>query len=121
MTSLRAVGLTGADLDALTRKDLNNGIAQPMLSMGQAPFRAPGPDGWPEDASAWITPATLAARLEWAASLSRKFAEDTDPRQFVTTALRDAASDKLRFAVGGAEVKWEGVALVLASPEFNRR
>ena len=121
VTSLRAVGLTGADLDALTRKDLNNGIAQPMLSMGQAPFRAPGPDGWPEDASAWITPATLAARLEWAASLSRKFAEDTDPRQFVTTALRDAASDKLRFAVGGAEVKWEGVALVLASPEFNRR
>lgn len=121
ISALRALGVSGDVLDGLSRKDLRTGLAEPMMSMGQAMFRAPGPDGWPEEAAAWITPATLTARLDWAANAARHFAADTDPRVFVETALKDAASDKLRFAAGGAEVKWEGVALVLASPEFNRR
>ena len=35
--------------------------------------------------------------------------------------LRDALRPATAFAVGGAPERWEGIALVLASPEFNRR
>lgn len=121
VTTLRAFGVTDQFVNALTIRERRSGLVEPMVSMGQTPFRPPGPDGWPEEAAAWITPATLTARLEWAASVARKLGEDTDPREFVGTALGDAASSKLRFAASGAEAKWEGVAVVLASPEFNRR
>ena len=121
VTSLRALGFGGTFLMDLTAKELRQGIANPMTSMGQVPNRPAGPDGWPEEASAWITPATLSARIEWAGELARKFGQDRDPREFLDVALADAASDNTSFLVAGAESKWEGVALVLASPEFNRR
>jgi len=121
VTSLRALGFGGTFLMDLTAKELRQGIANPMTSMGQVPNRPSRPDGWPEEASAWITPATLSARIEWAGELARKFGQDRDPREFLDVALADAASDNTSFLVAGAESKWEGVALVLASPEFNRR
>lgn len=121
VSALRALGIDRQTIGKLTTRDLRRGLSAPLLAMGQQPFRPPGPDGWPEEASAWITPATLTARLDWLSALARRFAGDTDPRTFVQTALGDAATDTLRFAAQGAEKKWEGVALVLASPEFNRR
>lgn len=121
VSSLRALGIGAADLDALSPRDLNKGIAEPMMAMGQPPFRAPGPDGWPEDAESWVTPATLAARIEWATAIARHHGTDLDPRAFLNTTLADAAPETLHFAAGGAESKWEGVAIVLASATFNRR
>ena len=121
VSSLRALSVIPKALDALNRKDLRNGIAQPLIAMGQTPARPPGPDGWPETADAWITPALLTARIEWSAGLARLFAEDLDPRTFLETALGGLASRNLTFAAAGAETRWEGVAVVLASPEFNRR
>jgi uncharacterized protein (DUF1800 family) len=44
-----------------------------------------------------------------------------DPRDFVETALGPLAGRETRFAARAAETGWEGVGLVLASPEFNRR
>lgn len=118
ISAARAVGLKRF---GQTVKDLRGGVLQPLVSMGQAVFQSPGPDGWPEEASHWVTPATLAARIEWAANLARAYANDVDPRAFVDTALGGLASDEVVFAAGGAETKWEGVAVVLVSPEFNRR
>ena len=37
------------------------------------------------------------------------------------TALRETAGDSLRWSVEVAETRTDAVALVLASPEFNRR
>jgi uncharacterized protein (DUF1800 family) len=44
-----------------------------------------------------------------------------DPRAFVETALGPLARAETRFAARVAAERWEGIALVLASPEFNRR
>ena len=44
-----------------------------------------------------------------------------DPRRFVAEALGDAAGPALRFAAKAAETREEGVMLILASAEFNRR
>ena len=81
-----------------------------------------GPDGWPEDAAAWATAQGLAGRIDWAMRRLPKLRPDLpDPRDVLQTALGDTASDTLRQAVPRAESPAEGLALILASPDFNRR
>lgn len=119
ISAFRAFGAD--DIHDLPAKEIRRRVFQPLIAMGQPLFKPPGPDGWPGDAAAWITPALLAARIEWAGWAARSHAGDIDPRHFVATALGGGASAPLRFAARAAESKWEGVALILASPEFNRR
>lgn len=120
-SGLRALGVGPDALAGAGPRRWQRWIGKPLTSMGQTPMRAPGPDGWPEEAEAWITPATLSARIAWAASVARRFGRDRDPRRFLEETLGELAGEDLRFAVAGAEAKWEGRALVLASPAFNRR
>ena len=121
ISSLRAFGVKKTEIVDLERNKLRNWIMGPLVSMGQPPNMPRGPDGWPEEGSYWITPATLSARIEWATKLAREYGQDIDPRNFLELALGDTASQNTEFLVGGSESKWEGVALVLSSPEFNRR
>ena len=94
----------------------------PMALMDQ-PFQQPsGPDGWPEKAEAWLAPQSLAGRIQWAMAAPRAFQRSNlDPREFVKTALGDVAGPSVLFAAQAAESKWEGIGLILASPDFNRR
>lgn len=63
----------------------------------------------------------LAARIEWALEIAKTYGQETDPRELLSEVLGRSASNELQIAVAGAESKWEGVALLLVSPEFNRR
>jgi uncharacterized protein (DUF1800 family) len=122
LAALRALGVSGADLAARPLRDMRRGISGPLQTMGQPWLQAPGPNGWPEEAGAWITPQGMAARIEWAMRIPRAANPDLpDPRAFVTTALADAAGDNLVWAADKAETRVEGVGVILASPEFNRR
>lgn len=95
--------------------------AEALRRINQPLWGAPGPDGWPEAAEAWITPPGLTARIDWASRLGAALAPHVDPRDFVDDALRELARPETRFATRAAAERWEGIALVLASPEFNRR
>ncbi|GIT90761.1 hypothetical protein JANAI62_12160 [Jannaschia pagri] len=96
-------------------------LINPMRLMGQPLQRAPGPDGWPEAAEAWVTPQTLAARIQWGMDLAGRWPNLPDPRAFVDTALADLASPRTRFAAQAAEDRRSGIGLILSSPEFQRR
>jgi len=120
ISGMRALNL-GETMAKAPVQDLRKAIVTPLQSMGQNLFRPAGPDGWSEAAEDWITPPALAARIEWAAAVAREYGQDTDPRQLLQDVLGDQTSSILKFAVAGAESKWEGVALLLVSPEFNRR
>jgi len=97
-------------------------ILKPLEAMGQPYQQAPGPDGWSEAAADWITPQGLAARIDWAMAAPERLARPLpDPRAFLERALGSQAGDTLRWAVSAAESARDGVGLVLASPEFNRR
>ncbi|MEM1299268.1 MAG: DUF1800 domain-containing protein [Pseudomonadota bacterium] len=98
-------------------------IAKALRNLNQPLYRPPGPQGWPEEAEAWITPQGLAGRLEFAGQVGQLLAKRSalDPRRFAETMLRDALRPSTAFAVGAAPDRWEGLALALASPEFNRR
>jgi uncharacterized protein (DUF1800 family) len=94
--------------------------------MGQPFMRAKGPDGWDEAAEAWINPLGLATRIRWSMTMPQKISKTlgiplADPRSFVLTALGDAASPGLIWAVGASETESQAMGLVFASPEFNRR
>lgn len=119
--TLRASGVAPAEIDPDDR-DTQAALVGGANRMGQDIFRAPGPDGWPEEASAWITPQGLAARLAWAEKAGHVLADrGLDPRAFAEAALGPLMREETRFLVGAAAEKWEGIALALASPEFNRR
>ena len=121
-SALRALDVDMAGLLGLKFKEAGRAVLGPMGLMGQ-PFQEPfGPNGWPEEELAWINPQGLAARIQWAMQGPQDLlASLPDPRGFVETALGDVAGDLLKRAVSGAESTVEGVGLVLASVEFNRR
>jgi uncharacterized protein (DUF1800 family) len=118
----RALGVTADMVTGLDRKGMQRHILQPLAAMGQ-PFQRPrGPDGWPEAEAFWITAQGLAARIDWAMRAPSRILDPLpDPRDFVQTALGSEAGEDLVWAVGAAETASDGVGLVLASPEFNRR
>ena len=122
VAALRALGMRGGDLRQLDRRDSNGRLLRPLQTMGQRWAMPRGPDGWPESAESWITPQGLAARIDWSMRHPAKLLGDLpDPRDFLRTALGSTASQSLQWAVPKAESPREGVAIVLASADFNRR
>lgn len=122
VAALRALGAGAEQVLALSPREFRRVFVLPLEEMGQPFQRAPGPDGWPEAEAAWITPQGLAARIAWAVEVPGRLVKPLpDPRGFVATALGARAGERLVWAVSAAESLREGVALVLSSPEFNRR
>ena len=121
-TALRALAVPPHRLLNLPARQIKAQLIDPLQLMGQ-PFQQPtGPNGWPEEAEAWVTPSGLAARIQWAMNAPSQLAADLpDPRLMVRAALADAASPGLVLAAERAESFPVGIGIILASPEFNRR
>ena len=120
-SALRALDPPAAHLTGRRAPNMRDLILTPLQIMGQ-PWEAPdGPDGWPEDNSYWIAPQFLAARLAWALSAPQAYRPDLpDPRDFARTALGKRLPEDVAFAASAAENRWEGIALVLAAPAFQK-
>lgn len=98
-----------------------NKLAVGSLTVLNQPIKkAPGPDGWPDEAESWIHPQGISGRLEWALAVARKFPQ-ADPVEFLRNTLGSFTNERIMRVIEGAESREEAVALVLASPEFNRR
>ncbi len=121
-TSLRALGLGAATLRGLDAKTVKIVLLRSLVLMGQDYQKPLAPNGWPDTQHAWVHPQGVAARIDWAMRAPRRLSESLpDPRDFVGAALGDAATASLTWAAGAAESRIEGVGIVLASAEFNRR
>lgn len=122
VAALRAIDPDDRELDLIgERKNGERRLAAALDAMGQPVYRPPGPQGWREASAHWITPQGLTARLRWASHLGRTMERRLDPRDLLRTALGDSAREATRFAAVNAAERWEGLAFVFASPEFNRR
>lgn len=121
VSSYRALGLGQPAIARFGREEIQQRFELPVASMGQMVRNAPAPSGWPEEASAWVTPQGVAGRMQFALQAGLNYGAEVDPRDFVALALRDFAGESLIFSAGAAVSRAEGVALVLASPEFNKR
>jgi uncharacterized protein (DUF1800 family) len=87
--------------------------------LGQVPFTAPSPAGWPDSAEYWSGPDALMKRIEWANSLSQRLPSSHDARLLAAQLLPPDAS--LQREVSRAESPRQALALLLASPAFQWR
>jgi uncharacterized protein (DUF1800 family) len=92
-----------------------------LRQLGQPIWQPTSPAGFPENFDAWVSASQVTGRISWAQRLSRRRAGQTDPVKFLKVVLADAARDDTITVVSQAPNRAAGVALVLASPEFNRR
>lgn len=112
---LSAMRLTGQ-----TRPDSRD-LLQTYQTLGQPPFRAPSPAGWPDDAASWSGPDALMKRIEWAQAFAEGITLSQRPEDVAATALGPLFSDASRQSVRRAESPSQGLVLALMSPEFQRR
>jgi len=88
--------------------------------MGQRPYAALSPAGWPDEEQHWASPDGLMKRIEFADLVARRIAA-RDVAALAGESLGALASPDLLRAVGRAESRRQGLALLLASPQFLRR
>ena len=120
--ALRALGVPGAALTGLTLRQTETLFGAPLSVMGQPWEEPPGPDGWPEEGAAWVTPQAMAGRIDWAMTMPAQLVDPLpDPRAFVFTALGPTPPDPVIFAAGAAENVAIGIGLVLSCTAFQRR
>lgn len=122
VAAFRAIGVSGDEIMAWPEKHLTRRVVKPLIAMGQ-PWKQPrGPDGWPEDFAAWITPAGLATRIAWAMGTPETLRRPLpDPAEVARAAFGGTAPEAVVWAATRAESRAEGIGVVLASPAFNRR
>ncbi|HZZ66607.1 MAG TPA: DUF1800 family protein [Phenylobacterium sp.] len=92
-----------------------------LTALGQKPFSAPSPKGWPDDAQSWAAPDAIVKRMQFAQAFSAQAVGDRDPKALAASALGARLGPETATAIARAESRPEGFALLLMSPEFQRR
>ena len=112
ISALRALGI--GEVTART-------LRVPLRTMGQLPFNAPSPQGWPDEAGHWIAPEALLRRVEWLRAVAARAGATMEPAALLERTIGAVASMETRRTVDLAPSGDAGVAFVLASAEFQRR
>jgi uncharacterized protein (DUF1800 family) len=89
--------------------------------LGQPLWTPAGPNGFPDTNAAWAAPEGMKLRLDISAQVASRLADTVDPRDLLQLAAADAASPETRRTVERAESRQQALALLLMSPEFQRR
>ncbi|GFE79034.1 hypothetical protein GCM10011487_10340 [Steroidobacter agaridevorans] len=93
----------------------------PFQLLGQRPYTPGSPAGWPDTASQWDGPDALLKRIEWASAVGKRMGSKVQPLDVGAASLGSALAERTRVAISRAESGAQGMALLLASPEFQRR
>lgn len=92
-----------------------------LAAMGQPYLKAPSPKGWTEDNDGWLSSDGIKSRLDWASVVGAKFGDLLDTIAWADAASSGSLSADTADAVRRAESKDQAMALLLMSPEFQRR
>jgi uncharacterized protein (DUF1800 family) len=110
VSSLRASGMMISDV----RRIINT-----LNILGEPLWRPPAPKGFPDESAAWLD--GLTQRLDIANEIARRIGGMTDPEAVADDALGPLASAETRQTLARAESRQQALALLLMSPEFQRR
>jgi uncharacterized protein (DUF1800 family) len=113
ISSFRATGTGPSDV----RRDVIN----PLNGMGHRPFAAPQPNGWSDASADWAAPDAIIKRLTWAKNFANANAPMGDPALTAQAALGGRLTPLTLTTVKRAETRQEAFAILLMSPEFQRR
>ena len=89
--------------------------------LGQPLWSPAGPNGFPDSNAAWAAPEGIKLRLDISAQIASRLADGIDPRDLLELVAADAASAETRRTIERAESRQQALALLLMSPEFQRR
>ena len=95
-----------------------------LFSQGQPAWRAPLPNGWPDQAINWSSPDLMMARIGWAYTYSARFdrgGSGPQPMDIAQAALGPLLRPETSAAMANAGSRREALTLFLTAPEFQRR
>lgn len=108
--ALRATGITPTNVRP---------IVQSQNLLGEPLWRPPAPNGFSDNSAAWMD--GLAERLDIANQFARRTGDLIDPDVVADDTFGPLLSADTKEALGRAESRPQAVALLLMSPEFQRR
>jgi uncharacterized protein (DUF1800 family) len=124
VAALRALplrqGVLKFELQNNGRPNANLATTGALSQLRQKLWLAPSPAGWSDDADYWVSPSVMTARLRLIPRLARLAIEE-EPVTWATRILGPLLRPVTRNIVSLASNRLQGMGLVLASPEFNRR
>ncbi|TCU73740.1 uncharacterized protein (DUF1800 family) [Bradyrhizobium sp. R2.2-H] len=89
--------------------------------LGQPLWSPPGPNGFPDTNAAWAAPEGIKLRLDIAVQIGARLGNNIDPIDLLEFGAADAASIETRKTIERAESRQQALALLLLSPEMQRR
>jgi uncharacterized protein (DUF1800 family) len=92
-----------------------------LTQLGQRPMTPGSPAGWPDTASHWDGGDALLKRIEWASAVGRSVGDRIEPAKLAAAILGPVASDTTLASIRRAESVGQGISLLLAAAEFQRR
>ena len=116
-----AMRIAGGDRAASLDEKNIGVLVQSARAMGEMPFSAPSPKGWPDDAQAWTGSDAVLQRVEWANAAAQRLSTGRDPVVLADESLGPLLRPETRTAISRAASPAQGLALLFASPEFQRR
>jgi uncharacterized protein (DUF1800 family) len=113
---------TISSLRGLGVRELGGMKAAPILTqLGQPVWRPGSPAGYDDIAASWAAPDALVRRVEFAQRLAARVGDTLDPRTLGQKLLAGSLSEPTALAVSRAESTSTAIALLIVSPDFQRR
>ncbi len=110
-----ARGLSDLQIDAMR-------LQRTLANLGQTVYNPPGPNGWPDLQAEWLGADAVWKRFLWAGEVAAATASVAmDPAALARDLLGGSASAATSRAIERAESPTQGLTLLLASAEFQRR
>lgn len=89
--------------------------------LGQRVQAAPSPAGWPDTADEWLGPDAVWKRVEWSTRVADRLGTQVDARALAASSLGPLLSANTAKQIERAADGSQALALLLLSPEFQRR
>jgi uncharacterized protein (DUF1800 family) len=89
--------------------------------LGQRVQAAPSPAGWPDAAEEWLGPDAVWKRVEWATRVADRVGAQIDARALAASSLGPRLGTHTARQIERAADGAQALALLLLSPEFQRR
>jgi uncharacterized protein (DUF1800 family) len=89
--------------------------------LGQRQYTPGSPAGWPDTSKSWDGSDALMHRVLWASRVGAKYENGVEPADLATASLGAYARPETLTALRRASSSGQAVALLLMSPEFQRR
>ncbi len=89
--------------------------------LGQPLWTPPGPNGFADSNGAWAAPENMKLRLDVASQMSARISDTLEPLELLESFAGEAVSTETKQTVERAETRQQALALLLMSPEFQRR